>query len=63
MTDHDSPNRKQIIAVGKYAGSADPDMVRRLRAEGESTGAESVGRYVLAADPEMFYGILDYVLA
>lgn len=55
------PTRADFVAVGKYTKATDPDTISRLRADGEKTTAEAVGRYVYNVDTYTFFDTLDYL--
>ncbi len=47
-----------IRRIGAYAKSVDPEMIDRLRDDGEPVNAKAVGLYILQADPDTFYDLL-----
>ena len=55
------PTSKQLVAVGRYTKSTDPEMVSRMRTDGYKTTARAVGEYLHDVDSYMFWDTVDYL--
>lgn len=56
-----TPTPKQLVAVGRYTKSTDPEMVSRMRIDGYKTTARAVGEYLYNVDSHMFWDTVDYL--
>ena len=54
-----APTSAQLRAFGRYASSADPETVERLKAEGYRTDLLSVGKYAYSQHPDSFESWLE----